>query len=203
MNAINIEAKTAEIMAKAKADIIKAETECEIIKSLPLVPSSVHVYPLYGCIASARYNATSKAHALEIFETFRDILPSYVCRDNNTVSVRAVDDGKSAEVSECLAIAEIEKYDQQVRFYVQTKAGIVKVHISMGFCPFGQFVVADGHRTKYWKWTFRPANKLGALFRVASYAQVSSTGDMSGPHYLYAAYERFEIVDQLSDEVQS
>ena len=194
-----LDERKATILAKAQADLVKAETECAVIESLPLIPDSVHIYPLYGSIGSARYNAQNKAHALQIFEAFKDTLPAYVCRSNNTVSIRAIDDESSNEVQECFAFVDIEKHDQSIRFFVSTPAGIVRVHISMGFNPFGQYRITDGHRTKYYKWSFSPIAKLGALLRVASYAPVSTYGDMSGGHYLYAAFERFEILEQLAD----
>lgn len=194
----NLQTKTQKIMDAALKALETAKVECAIMESLPIVPNFVHVYPLYGSMGSARYNATSKAHALKIFKAF-NIAPSFICRDNNTVSVRAIDDGKATEVSECLAIVEIEKYSQKIRFYVQTAPGIVRIEIDMGFNPFGSFRVDNPKKVKYYSWVFCPTNKLGALHRVVSYAPVSRTGDMSGGHYLYAVYEHFEIVDQLGE----
>lgn len=193
----NLQTKTQKIMYAALKAVETAKTECAIIESLPLVPSFVHVHSLYGSIGSARYNATSKAHALEILKAFSKIEQSYICRENNTVSVRAEDNGKTSEVSECLAIVEIEKYSQKIRFYVQTTPGLVRVDIDMGFNPFGIFRIDNPKKPKNYSWVFNPANSLGALHRVASYAPVSSVGSMSGGHYLYAVYELFEIEEQL------
>lgn len=196
----DIEKRKAEIRAKAEAEIKKAETEAAIIESLPLIPSFVHVYPLYGKIASVRYNPVNKDDAVKIYQAFADKLPLYVCRDKSTVSVKAVPGEKDSEVSEILFYVEIEKHSQSINFAYQTKAGIVRVDIDMGFSPFGSFYVVDRHRTKYYRWEFKAENRLLALHRVANYARVQSYGDMSAPHMIYAGYEDFEVYDVLGVE---
>jgi hypothetical protein len=193
-----LEFKLQKIKHEAELATARAVTECKILESLPIVPDFVHIYPLYGSVGSARYNAKSLKHALEIFKSFT-VAPSYVVKSNNTVSIKPIDDEKADESTECLAIVEIEKHDQSLRFYTSTPEGLVRVHIAMGFNPFGCFHIDDPKKRGYYKWVFRPTNLLGALRRVVSYAPVSSFGEMSSGHYLYAAYEMFEIEEQLGE----
>lgn len=193
----DIEKRKAEIMAKAQAEMAKAELEAKIIDCLPIVPAFVHVYSLCGRVASARYNPVSKDDAKLIFEAFPDKLPSYACKTGTTKSIRATDDEKADEVTQFLFSVHIEKHSQCVCFYINTPHGIVEIEIDMGFSPYGQFYVVDKNRTKYFRWEFKPENRLLGLLRVANYARVSSHGDMSAPHMVYAGFEAFEFYDSL------
>jgi hypothetical protein len=194
----SIETIKADILAKAQKEIKKAETEIAIRESLPIQPNMIHIHSLYCSIGIAVYNATSKTHALEILRSFHEILPSYICRDRNTVSVRSEDDGKAGEVSEAFATVKIDKHEQAIEFYVNTPCGIVEINIRLGAGAFGQYVVQDRHRTKYYFWEFRPSADLCALHRVANYAPASNYGEMSARQSVWAAYEAHEIETLLS-----
>lgn len=195
-----IEQRQAEIMAKAESDVARARKECEIISALPIPPSFVHVYPLYGRCATAKYNVVNAGEAAAVFEAFKDKAPGYATKTGTTKSIKAAWDEKADEVTPALFFIEIQKHDQSIFFFIDTVHGKVKIEISCGFSPFGSFYVADANRRVYYRWEFRPENRLLGLLRVANYARTATHGEMSAPHMIFAGFDSFELYDSLGIE---
>ena len=204
-------AKTAEqIMADAVANANKliknAEVETAIRVDLPETKTPVrmvHVYPLYGRVASVNYRADNTAEALAIFTAYAEreggVLPTYIVRKGNMASVRATDDEAAYSSAECLATVAVDTSKATFDFYVPTKAGVVEVSVELPTHLFGHYRKDNPNAVKNYKLLWTPKAKTLSMFRAVNYGGYEYYGQGSANRPVYAMYDRQEVEYQFGE----
>lgn len=195
---ITLEARTSKIMSDALARVELAKLECSIIESLPAQPASVHVYTLYKSVASATYNAVSRQEALALYQQFV-VSPSYICRSNNSVSVKCFDDEAAKEVQEVHATVSIDQYSQELEFFTATPSGMVHIEIRLPLGTFGTYTKSDRNARINYKMNWVPKGTTKTMFLAISYAPADYRGPSSGRQKVYALYDAAEVINQFSE----
>lgn len=204
--------KTAEqIMADAVANanklIKEAEVKAAIRDDLPETKTAVrtvHIYPLYGRVASVNYRADNTAEALAIFTAYAEreggILPTYITRKGQMASVRATDDESADSSAECLATVTIDTSNATFDFYVPTKAGVVEVSVELPTHLFGHYVKDNPRAVKNYKLLWQPTEKTCCMFRAVNYGGYDYYGQGSAHRPVYAMYDRQEVENQFGED---
>lgn len=195
---MNIEQKTAEIMAKAQKEVEKAQKECQIRELLPVEPYMVHIHTLWGSPAGVAYKVKTKAEALSIAQQFQ-ILPAFICRDS-CVSIKPFGDEKAREVSEIYAWVSIDQHKSELEFYAQVGADILRVSIEVPTNLFGHYRKSDPRAKINFTMDWQPLPKTREMFQAIRYARTYHRGPQSGHNVIYAIYDQFELVNQFSGE---
>lgn len=195
---MNIEQKTAEIMAKAQKEVEKAQKECQIRELLPIQPEFVHLHNLWTSIGSLNYKVKTKAEALEITQKF-EIIPAFICKDS-CVSIKPFDDEKAHEVSQIYAWVSVDQFRTELEFYANIGADIMKISIELPQQLFGHYRKSDPRAKINFTMDWEPLPKTREMFQAIRYARIYHRGPQSGHNVIYAIYDQFELVNQFSGE---
>ena len=194
---MNIETKKADILARANAEIAKAEKEIILRENLPIEPKSVHIYPLYGAVASVSYKAENKAQAYEISRQF-NILPPFICRDSS-VSIKPFDDEKAREVSEIFAWVDVDQHQAKLKFYTMVGSDLIRVDVELPISAFGHYRKSDNKAKINFTMDWQPLPKTCEMFQAVRYARTYHRGPQSGNSIVYALYDPFELENQFQE----
>ncbi len=195
MNLKSLEQRSAEIMAKAKADIVKAEQECAILACLPVLPRYVHVHSLYTSIGSAAYEVKTKQEAYEIYKQFA-VIPSFVCRDT-FVSIKPFDDEQAKEVCEIHAYVTCDQFGAKLEFYTSTPLGIISVDVRMPLALFGKYRSNYPRAEVHFQMEWIPEPKTNEMKLEISYSPAERSGPSSGRSKVYVMYDKHEVINQF------
>lgn len=197
----------ADAVTKANKLIKEAELEAAIRDDLPETKTAVrmvHIYPLYGRAASVNYRVDNTAEALAIFTAYAEreggILPTYITRKGQMVSVRATDDESADSSAECLTTVAIDASNATFDFYVPTKAGVVEVSVELPTQLFGHYMKDNPRAVKNYKLLWTPKSSTNSMFRAVNYGGYDYYGQGSAHRPVYAMYDRQEVENQFGEE---
>lgn len=195
-------AKAQDILSAAQKKAAKlladAEIQAAIVTALPAVPCSVHVYPLYGCVASASYEVKTKREAWELYTLFDTILPTFIVRDGMFTSIRCTDLETAKSSQEVHATVVVDRYAARLEFHVPGPTGTIEVSIKMPTGLFGRYVEMDANRVKYWYYAWQPLPETKAMSQLVCYAPSSDHGTGSARTYVYGLSDRQAVANQFN-----
>lgn len=189
-----------KIMADAAKKIADAEKECSIREQLQIQPRYVHVYPLYRCQGTIKYEVKTKSEARTIVEAYQTaIRTSYLCKCSSGTSVRCFDDEAAKEVIEHYTGLHISQYNASIEFFTIVNDEPWKVAIEMPVHLFGSFRKDHPNNKINYKLYFQPSPLTSELHKIVHYAGYGR-GDASFTEEIFAMYEQYELERQLTHQ---
>lgn len=188
-----------KIMADAAKKIADAEKECTIREQLQIQPRYVHVYSLYTCRGTIKYEVKTKSEAWTIVEAYQAaIQPSYLCKCSSGTSVKCFDDETAKEVTEHYAGLHISQHNASIEFFTLVNDEPWRVAIEMPVHLFGSFRKDYPNNKTNYKLYFKPSPLTAELHRIAHYAGYGR-GAASFTEEIFAMYEPYELERQLEE----